>query len=204
MSRREQEGPRATPGDATPEADEARSGPGANPANRPLVTIVVARARNGVIGRDNTLPWRLPEDLAHFKATTVGHALVMGRRTFESIGRPLPGRRTIVVTGNPQWSHPGCERAESLQSAIALAASPGTDPAIATDEVMIVGGAQLYRDALALADRIVLTEIDADFDGDATFPALDAAQWQEAARRTGVSVSGLGYSIVEYRRRARP
>ena len=169
--------------------------------NRPRVTIVVARARNGVIGRDNTLPWRLPEDLAHFKATTVGHALVMGRRTFESIGRPLPGRRTIVVTGNAKWSHPGCERAGSLHGAIALAGSPGDDPGIATDEVMVVGGAQLYREALALADRIVLTEIDADFDGDAWFPAPDPALWHETARRESVSGTGLAFAIVEYRRR---
>ncbi len=169
--------------------------------SRPRVTIVVARARNGVIGRDNALPWHLPEDLAHFKATTVGHAMVMGRRTFESIGRPLPGRRTIVVTSDAAWSHAGCERAGSLAEAIALAATPGQNPAIATDEVMVVGGAQLYRDAIPLADRIVLTEIDADFEGDARFPAPDPAYWQEHARTSRVSASGLGFAIVEYWRR---
>ena len=169
--------------------------------SRPRVTIVVARARNGVIGRDNALPWRLPEDLAHFKAITVGHALVMGRRTFESIGRPLPGRRTIVVTSDAKWSHPGCERAGSLHEAIALAGSPGDDPGIATDEVMVVGGARIYREALAVADRIVLTEIDADFDGDACFAAPDPALWRESARRESVSAGGLAFAIVELRRR---
>lgn len=170
-------------------------------AASPRVTIVVARARNGVIGRDNGLPWRLPEDLAHFKATTTGHALIMGRRTFESIGRPLPGRRTIVVSANPHWSHPGCERAASLREAIALAGRPGPDPSIATDEVMVVGGTSIYREALPLADRIVLTEIDADFEGDARFDAPDPALWRETGRTAAMSAGGLAYAIVEYRRR---
>jgi dihydrofolate reductase len=165
------------------------------------VTIVVARARNGAIGRDNALPWRLPEDLAHFKATTIGRALIMGRRTFESIGRPLPGRRMIVVTRDPAWSHAGCERAGSLAEAIALAAMPGPDPAISTDEVMVVGGAQIYADAMPLAHRIVLTEIDEDFDGDAFFPAPDPRDWEESQRDPEVSKTGLRYAIVEYRRR---
>ena len=92
---------------------------------RPRITLLVARARNGVIGRDNALPWHLPEDLRHFKATTMGHPIVMGRRTYESIGRPLPGRRTIVVTRDPTWAQPGCERAGSLAEAIRLAGTPG-------------------------------------------------------------------------------
>ena len=167
----------------------------------PKVTIVVARARNGVIGRNNALPWRLPEDLSHFKATTIGRALVMGRRTFESIGRPLPGRRTIVVTRNPDWSHPGCERAGSLGEALALASTPGSDPAIATDEVMVVGGAQIYREAMPLADRIVLTEIDHDFEGDARFEAPDPKRWFESSRSARTSATGLGFAIVEYLRR---
>ena len=130
---------------------------------RPRVTLLVARARNGVIGRDNTLPWHLPEDLRHFKATTMGHPIVMGRRTYESIGRPLPGRRTIVVTRDPTWTQPGCERAGSLDEAIRLAGSPSpgssgrgqstgapstgapstdaradSDPPFATDEVFVI------------------------------------------------------------------
>jgi len=165
------------------------------------VTIVVAQARHGIIGRDNALPWHLPEDLKHFKATTLGHAIVMGRRTFESIGRPLPGRRTIVVTRNAAWHAPGCERAPSLDAALALAASPGTDPSIATDEVFVVGGAQVYRQALPHADRIVLTEIDLEVDGDARFPALAPQEWTEHAREAHTSSAGIGYAIVDLRRR---
>ncbi|MFO1197102.1 MAG: dihydrofolate reductase [Burkholderiaceae bacterium] len=166
----------------------------------PRVTLVVARARNGVIGRDNSLPWRLPEDLKHFKATTTGHAIVMGRRTFESIGRALPGRRTIVVTHNDAWHHEGCERAGSLEHAIALAGSPGADPSIATDEVFVVGGAPLFAQALPIADRIVLTEIDLEVDGDVSFPALDPTRWRVASRRDAVSSNGLAFAIVDYHR----
>lgn len=165
------------------------------------VTIVVARARHGVIGCDNALPWHLPEDLKHFKATTLGHAIVMGRHTFESIGRPLPGRRTIVVTRNDAWHAPGCERAPSLDAALALAASPGPDPSIATDEVFVVGGAQLYREALPRADRVVLTEIELDVDGDAHFPALAPQDWTERSREARTSSGGIGYAIVDLRRR---
>lgn len=169
---------------------------------RPRVTIVVARARNGVIGRDNALPWRLPEDLAHFKATTLGHALIMGRRTFESIGRPLPGRRTIVVTRDRGWAHTGCESAASLPDAITLAGTPCADPSISGNEAMIVGGAQIYREAMTLADRIVLTEIDEDFDGDAWFDAPDPAAWEVVERRDAQSSTGLRYAICDYRRRS--
>ena len=166
----------------------------------PRVTLVVASARNGVIGRDNTLPWRLPEDLKHFKATTLGHAMVMGRRTFESIGRALPGRRTIVVTRDPAWRHDGCERAESLEQAIALAGTAGADASIATDEVFVVGGAELFAGALPIADRIVLTEIAVDVDGDTFFPAPDPARWRVASRREAVSSNGLAFAIVDYHR----
>ncbi len=164
------------------------------------LTIVVARARNGVIGHANTLPWHLPEDLAHFKALTTGHALIMGRKTFDSIGRPLPGRRTIVVTRNPKWTYPGCERADSLQQAIKIATRASPVAGISTNEAMIVGGAQIYREALPMADRIVMTEIDADFDGDASFAALDRKVWTQTSRQTHASRSGLRYAIIEYSR----
>ncbi|WP_418953440.1 dihydrofolate reductase [Zeimonas sediminis] len=167
------------------------------------VTIVVARARNGVIGRDNALPWHLPEDLKHFKATTTGHAIVMGRRTFESIGRPLPGRRTIVVTRDPQWSHPGCERAGSLAEAIELAGEPGSDPAIATDEVFVVGGAQLYAEAVPLADRAIVTEIDIEPEGDARFEAIGPPDWTLRASEEHRSASGLDYRIEDWVRSRR-
>ncbi len=166
------------------------------------VTIVVARARNGAIGRGNALPWHLPEDLKHFRATTTGHAIVMGRRTFESIGRPLPQRRTIVVTRDPGWSHAGCERAATLEEAIALASSPGPDPSIATDEVFVVGGARVYAQALALADRVIATEIDVDVeDADAFFAALPEDHWRAVSRTRRESSTGVGFEIVDYRRR---
>jgi len=167
------------------------------------VTIVVARARNGVIGRDNALPWRLPEDLKHFKATTTGHAIVMGRRTFDSIGRALPGRRTIVVTRDPHWAHAGCERAGSLAQAIALAATPGPDPAIRTDEVFVVGGAQLYADALAVADRAIVTEIAIEAEGDARFDPLGPPEWTLQASEAHRSSTGVDYRIEDWARVAR-
>lgn len=165
----------------------------------PRVTIVVARARGGVIGADNGLPWHLPEDLRHFRATTMGHAIVMGRNTFESIGKPLPGRRTIVVSRDPGWSHPGCESATTLHAAIALAGSPGADPKIATDEVFVVGGAQLYREAVALAQRAIVTEIDVEVAGDAHFPELDSSRWRVASSSEHRSSAGLRYRIIDYR-----
>jgi dihydrofolate reductase len=156
------------------------------------VSIIVARSRNGVIGRDNALPWHLPEELKHFRATTLGHPVVMGRSTFESIGRPLPGRRNIVVTGNARWSRPGCERAATLQQALALCA--------AAAEVFVIGGGRLYAEAIGLADRLVVTELELDVDGDVRFPEIDAAQWREVARRPGLSATGIAYAIVEYER----
>lgn len=168
----------------------------------PRVTIVVARARGGVIGAGNALPWHLPEDLRHFRATTLGRAIVMGRKTFESIGKALPGRRTIVVSRDPAWSHPGCESATTLRDAIALAAQPGPDPAIATDEVFVVGGAELYREAIGLAQRAIVTEIELDVAGDAHFPELDPAQWRALSRSTHLAQNGLHFEIVDYRRRA--
>ena len=161
---------------------------------RPRITLIVARAANGVIGRDNTLPWHLPEDLRHFKATTLGHTLVMGRKTFDSIGRPLPGRRTVVLTRDPGWSHPGCERAASLGGAIALAGD--------TDELFIAGGGQVYSDALAIAERALITEIDIEPAGDAFFPALDPRQWTLHERIEHRSATGIGYAIADYRRRS--
>ncbi len=143
-------------------------------ASRPSVTLIVARARNGVIGRDGALPWRLPEDLSFFRRTTIGHVVVMGRRTWDSIGRPLPQRRNIVVTRQEDWHAPGCEVTSSLEQALAITHD--------VDEVFVIGGAALYRLALPLARRLIVTEIDADFDGDTHFPPIDATLWRETAR----------------------
>jgi dihydrofolate reductase len=160
----------------------------------PKLTIVVARARNGVIGRDNALPWRLPEDLAHFKRITMGHPIVMGRRTFESIGRPLPGRRNIVVTRTPGWQSDGTEAARSLDEAVELCGG--------VDEAFVIGGAQLYAEALPRADAVVATEIDRDVDGDVRFPALADGDWSEVSRTPSTAhTDGWPYAFVRYERR---
>lgn len=144
------------------------------------------------IGVNNTLPWRLPEDLAHFKRLTTGHPILMGRKTFESIGRPLPNRRNIVLSANPAWQHEGVERGASLSEALALA-GPGT--------VYVIGGAQIYQLALAQASTVIVTEIGATFDCDAFFPPLDPALWRESARETHHSeANGFDYSFVTYTR----
>lgn len=139
-----------------------------------IISLVVAMDRNRLIGRGNALPWHLPADLAHFKSVTMGKPIVMGRKTYESIGRPLPGRHNIVVSRNPDFSAPGCTVVASVEAALAAA---GDAP-----EVMVIGGAQVYAEALPRAQRIYLTRVDAAFEGDAWFPALDAAVWRECHR----------------------
>lgn len=156
--------------------------------------LIYARARNGVIGKDNVMPWHLPEDLAHFKQTTLGAPVIMGRKTWDSIPakfRPLPGRRNIVVTRNAGWHAEGAERAASLEDALALC---GDAP-----QAWITGGAEIYRQALPLADTVVVTEIDAEFEGDAFAPTL-GPEWREATREAHVSRTGLGYSFITLRK----
>jgi dihydrofolate reductase len=159
---------------------------------RPRITLVAARARDGAIGRDNALPWHLPEDLQHFKATTLGHPIVMGRRTFESIGRPLPGRRTIVVTRDAAWSHAGCERAASLDEAVGRCAG--------LPEVFVVGGGQLYAEAMPRADRLIVTDVEIDVRGDTFFPRIDPAVWRCTGCAPGTSRGGLAYAIRTWER----
>lgn len=157
------------------------------------LTLIVATERHRGIGIHNTLPWRLPEDLAFFKRTTTGHPIIMGRKTFDSIGRPLPNRRNIVVTRNPGWSHAGTEAVGSLQQAAAL---------VGSGEAFVIGGAQIYVEALPLASKLVVTEIDADFNCDAFFPVIDPAVWQENSRETHQSAAqGFSYAFVIYTRR---
>jgi len=134
-------------------------------------SLVVAMARNRVIGRDNALPWRLPADLAYFKRVTMGHPVIMGRRTWESIGKPLPGRLNIVVSRNPQFRAPGCTVVGSLDEA--------WDVAGEAEEVCVIGGTSLFAEALPIADRIHLTEVDADVPGDTWFPEFDRGEWTE-------------------------
>lgn len=139
-----------------------------------ILSFVVAMARNGVIGRDNQLPWRLPADLRHFKTVTMGKPIIMGRKTYDSIGRPLPGRTNIVVTRDPAYQAEGCLVVHSIEEALAAAGDAA--------EVMVIGGAEFYRQLLPRADRIYLTRIDAEFEGDTWFPELDPARWQERSR----------------------
>jgi dihydrofolate reductase len=157
------------------------------------LTLIVATDRHRGIGIRNTLPWRLPEDLAFFKRTTSGHPIIMGRKTFDSIGRPLPNRRNIVVTRNPDWSHAGVEAVSSLQQAATLAGE---------GEAFVIGGAQIYAEALPQAERLIVTEIGADFECDAYFPELDASQWVETSRETQHSAeNNFDYAFVIYQRR---
>ena len=144
-----------------------------------IVTLVVAVSKNGVIGRAGGLPLRLPADLRHFKATTMGHHVIVGRKTWDSIGKALPGRTWIVVTRDPAFSAPGgVVVARSLSAALDHARGAGED------EAMIAGGGELYRLALPLADRIWLTRVEAEVDGDVTFPPLDPAAWREVDRHS--------------------
>lgn len=157
------------------------------------LSLIVATDRNNGIGIDNTLPWRLPEDLAFFKRTTSGHQIIMGRKTFDSIGRPLPNRRNIVVTRNPGWTHEGVERTGSLEEAVQLAGD---------GDVFVIGGAQIYVDAIKVADQLIVTEIDAVYNCDAFFPAIDPAVWVETSReRHHSATNGWDYSFVIYQRR---
>jgi dihydrofolate reductase len=153
------------------------------------VTLVAAVAANGVIGKDGTLPWHLPDDLRHFKRLTRGHVLVMGRRTFDSIGRPLPERTTIVVTRRPHWHADGVLTAAGVPEALARAAEVG-------EQVFVVGGQEVFRDAMPVADAMVLSKVDARPDGDTVFPPVDWAAWQEVSREPME-----GFEVVTYQRR---
>ncbi|WP_036166633.1 dihydrofolate reductase [Massilia sp. 9096] len=154
------------------------------------ITLVVAMDAQRGIGVDNALPWKLPEDLAHFKRVTMGQPIIMGRKTFDSIGRPLPGRRNIVVTRNPDWRFEGVEVAASLEDAVALA---GEAPA------SIIGGAQIFGESMALADRMIVTHIERAYRCDTFFPEIDPAQWAAVAREPQhSSEQDLDFSFVTY------
>ena len=152
-------------------------------------------AKNRTIGINNTLPWRCPEDLKHFKALTMGHYMIMGRKTFDSIGKPLPGRTTVVVTRNTDLQIEGCQIAHSLNAAIAACKGD--------EEIFIVGGAELYRQAITLADTLYITEIQQDVDGDAHFPEFDKDAWRETSRvaATQTTPQPLDFHFVTYRRK---
>ena len=161
--------------------------------------LILARAANGVIGHHNQIPWHLPEDMAHFRALTLGQPVLMGRKTWQSLPerfRPLPGRRNIVLTRQHDWQAPGAERADSLAAALALCAD--------APDVWVIGGAQLYADALPLANRVHLTEIALEVAGDAWAPEFDPALWRETARSRQRAANGLDFSFVTLDRQNHP
>ncbi|MDP2760050.1 MAG: dihydrofolate reductase [Sideroxyarcus sp.] len=159
------------------------------------LAIIVAMARNRTIGANNTLPWRCPEDLKHFKALTMGHHMIMGRKTFDSIGKPLPGRTTVVVTRDRGLKIEGCLIAHSLAEAIALCKGD--------DQIFIVGGADIYAQSLSLADTLYVTEIQREVTGDAHFPPFDRDIWQETSRevRSQITPQPLDYHFVCFYRK---
>lgn len=142
--------------------------------NRPLISLIAAMANNRVIGKDNQMPWHLPADLGHFKAITLGKPIIMGRKTYESIGRPLPGRKNIVISRDKSYKLEGCETASSLEEAITLVSE--------VEEIMIIGGGNLYSQALPHADKLYLTFIDLDVDGDTQFPKYEDLKLTEIKR----------------------
>lgn len=158
------------------------------------IVLIVAAADNGVIGKNGAIPWRLPEDLRRFKALTMGHPIVMGRKTWDSFPKkPLPGRTNIVITRQLGWRADGAVPATSLEDALRLAEDLG-------DTVFIIGGGEIYRAALTLATHVELTEVHRAFDGDAHFPALDKSAWRETAREDHATAEGLRYSFVSLER----
>ncbi len=159
------------------------------------VVLIAAVARNGAIGRDGGMPWHLSADLQRFKRTTLGAPVIMGRKTWDSIGRPLPGRRSIVITRDAQWQAQGAEKAGSLQAALRLAEGAET--------AFVIGGAQIYAQALPLADRLLLTEIDADFEGDTFFPAWDREAFSAESIEPWISEPGPRFRFASYRRKPR-
>ncbi len=156
------------------------------------LSIIVAVAHDRVIGVNNTLPWHLPEDLKRFKALTMGHHIIMGRKTYDSLGRLLPGRTTVIVTRNESYQVEGALVANSLEDAIALCKDD--------EEVFLIGGAELYQAGLKLAHKLYITEIELDVAGDAFFPALVSEEWAEMARESHASEKGLNFNYVTYTR----
>lgn len=158
----------------------------------PALVLIAAVAANGVIGVNNTLPWRLPDDLKRFKALTLGHPIIMGRKTWESLGRPLPGRHNIVITRQPGYAAPGATVVDSVAAAIAACADEAT--------AFVIGGAEIYALTLPLAQRMELTEVHADVTGDACFPPFNRHEWRETLREPRSDATGLTYDFVSYRR----
>ncbi len=162
--------------------------------DKPLLSIVVAAAENGAIGKDNQLLWHLPNDLKFFKRTTSGHTIIMGRKTYESVGKPLPNRRNIVITRQPDYAAVGVEVVHSLEEALALCTTEAT--------VFIVGGAEIYQQALPLVGRIYLTRVHAAMEGDSYFPALEEMEWVLVSAESHLADERhqYGYTFMVYER----
>jgi dihydrofolate reductase len=156
------------------------------------IYLIAAVAKNGVIGARGKLPWHLPEDLKHFKKLTLGHPIIMGRRTWESLGKPLPGRENIVISRKPGYEAPGASVAATLEAAVAMC----TGEPLA----FVIGGAEIYSAALPLADGLILTELERNFVGDTRFPAWDRNGWRVAQRETHTALDGMRFDFVRYER----
>jgi dihydrofolate reductase len=180
----------------TSEQEKSQAAPRVHAPGTARICLIAALAANRIIGRDNALPWRLPADMKRFKALTMGHPVVMGRKTHESIGTPLPGRRNLVITRNRDYGAPGCEVVHSLDGAIAACGD--------AQEIFIIGGAELYRESLPRAQCLEFTEIHAEFAGDASFPEVSLEQWRETTREIHRDEAGIPfrYDFVRYERTA--
>ena len=168
------------------------------------LAIIVAAAKNGVIGRNNQLPWHLPQDLKYFKAVTLGKPVIMGRKTYESIGKPLPGRTNIVITRNSDWrAAEGVIVTNSFEQALIGASKVLGADSLIPEEAMVIGGAEIYRSALQLADRIYLTQVDAVPEGDAFFEPLNKDEWVLESCVAGDEAALVQHQFLVYQRRAR-
>ena len=157
------------------------------------IYLVAAVAANGIIGRDGKLPWHLPEDLKHFKRVTLGHPVIMGRKTWESLKGPLPGRENIVVTRQAGYQAPGAAIAGSLDAALALCAG--------VPVVCVIGGEKIFEESLPIAAGLIMTELKQDFAGDARFPGYDRSQWKETQREAHTAANGMRFDFVRYEKR---
>ncbi len=177
-----------------PRSERRSPSEGGAPPAGVRICLIAAMAANRVIGRNNALPWHLPADLKRFKTLTMGHPVVMGRKTYESIGRPLPGRHNLVITRNRDYAAPGCDVVHSLDAALAACRS--------AQEIFIIGGAELYRETLPRAHRLEFTEIHAEFEGDAFFPEMSLGQWRETGREIQSAAADVPfrYDFVRYER----
>ncbi|MEN0035683.1 MAG: dihydrofolate reductase [Cellvibrio sp.] len=164
------------------------------------LAIIVAAAKNGVIGNNNQLPWHLPQDLKYFKSVTLGKPVIMGRKTYESIGRPLPGRTNIVVTRSADWKVDGVVVVNSIEQALEEASKAIAASAAPVEEAMIIGGAEIYRTALPMVNKVYLTRVEVEIEGDAFFPALPEAEWQLASTTAGDEQANLAHQFLVYER----